>query len=104
MKFDPGQIVATGGVSRTMDKNAEFRAFCETALRRHLECDWGDVDADDASMNNYAVEFSGRLLSAYKLPRLMQADTNYGSSTVEMIWIITEYDRSATTLLFPEEY
>ena len=62
------------------------------ALSRHKKGDWGDVSMEDWLSNNYALSHGERLLSSY--------------CTVEGVkfWIITEADRSATTVLLPEEY
>lgn len=61
-------------------------------LARHAMGDWGIVDAEDAQANRSAVRDGGRLLSAYEL------------STGVKVWIITEADRSTTTILLPSEY
>lgn len=61
-------------------------------LIRHCRGDWGDVGVEDAAANDRAAAAGGRLLSAYTLADGMK------------IWIITEADRSATTILLPEEY
>ena len=61
-------------------------------IRRHQSGDWGDVDVDDTQANDKALANDGRLLSAYH--------TNKGVK----LWIITEWDRSITTVLLPEEY
>ena len=74
-------------------------AFCDehsidviSLVRRHLIGDWGDLDADDKASNDEAVRTeAARILSMYKFPE-------------GKIWIITEADRSATTVLLPEEY
>lgn len=58
---------------------------------RHLSGDWGEISAEDQRQNDIALVTGGRLHSAFTI----------GSRT---IWIITEADRSVTTLLFPEEY
>jgi len=60
------------------------------AFQRHLQCDWGDVT--DKRANVQALQTGGRLLSAYH------------SSEGQEFWIITEADRSATTILLPEDY
>jgi hypothetical protein len=60
-------------------------------LARHVNCDWGDVCMEDAAENDLAVKDGNRLLSCYKF--------NAGR-----VWIITEWDRSSTTFLQPEEY
>jgi len=62
------------------------------ALKRHAKGDWGDLCADDRSANNEALSEEGRLLSVYKTP----SGTKF--------WIITEADRSATTILLPDDY
>jgi len=61
-------------------------------LARHANGDWGEVDEPDRKANEYAVEHGLRVLSAYKL------------RTGQKIWIITEADRSKTTILLPSEY
>jgi len=61
-------------------------------ISRHADGDWGDLDEHDRKANEYALEHGLRVLSAYTL----------GSG--EKIWIITEADRSSTTILLPEEY
>ncbi len=60
-------------------------------LDRHAGGDWGDVPLADARANDHALGRGGRLLSAYETPS--------GSA-----WIVTEADRSSTTVLLPEEY
>ncbi len=87
--FAPGLVVATPGALEALS-NARQHAM--HFLARHIRGDWGDVDAADWQANNHALIHRGRLLSAYTL------------STGERLWIITEWDRSATTLLLPEEY
>ena len=61
-------------------------------LRRHAIGDWGDLDAHDVFVNAYALTHGIRLLSSYLL------------KNNQRLWIITEADRSATTLLLPQEY
>ncbi len=85
-KFRPGQVVSTPAALDTFD--APFMAHC---LARHLCGDWGDVDAEDRASNDATLTGGDRLLSVY----------NRGSDT---LWIITEHDRSVTTLLLPSDY
>lgn len=63
-----------------------------TALRRHSSGDWGEVDDDDRRANDDALRFGTRLLSAYR------------SSGGTRFWVITEADRSVTTVLLPDDY
>ena len=86
-KFPFGRIVATPN-ALTQIPNEEILA----ALRRHLQGDWGTLDAEDKNANERALKHRGRLFSAYQ------------SSRNEKFWIITEADRSVTTILLPEDY
>lgn len=88
-RFPFGQIVATPGALQALEEAGEQPA---TFLRRHVTGDWGEVDEHDRHENERSVECGCRLLSAYTL------------STGTRLWIITEADRSSTTLLLPSEY
>ena len=90
MLIESESCVATAGVAEWAESNG-LTAEIKKCLDRHFSGDWGEVCKEDADSNNLAVAMSLRILSAY---------------TVEgrKIWIITEWDRSVTTVLFPEEY
>ena len=90
MKFPLGKLVWTRGVNDLAAENAEFAEFVSACINRHANGDWGDLCDDDRFANEDALRHGGRLLSAY--------------GSTRKIWIITEWDRSATTILFPEEY
>ena len=91
-KFELGQTVMTRGVSEWMKKDDYSRyAAVLKCLGRHQSGDWGDVDEEDKQTNNDALKYGDRVLSAYTVD-----DTK--------LWIITEWDRSVTTVLFPSEY
>jgi len=64
----------------------------QKALQRHVIGDWGELDAEDKKANDEALQSGERLLSAYK------------TATGTKFWIITEADRSVTTVLLPEDY
>jgi hypothetical protein len=87
-KFHPGKVVATAGF---MDKVDPEYAFA--ALGRHLIGDWGLCDREDWKSNEEALQHDLRLLSVYPLP-----------DEAGNFWIITEADRSVTTMLLPKEY
>ncbi len=87
--FRHGHIVSTPGALAAFTVNHQSP---QGFLHRHLSGDWGDLDQEDKQRNDQAVTNGTRLLSAYQL--------NDGTK----IWIITEADRSATTILLPEEY
>jgi len=87
--FELGQNLATPGALAALQKAGQEPG---DFLRRHVACDWGDLSDEDQNENNYSLENVFRLLSSYR--------TNAG----DKLWVITEADRSATTLLLPEEY
>ena len=87
--FPVGRIVATPGAL------AALHAAEQTPhefLARHMRKDWGDLSAEDRRENELSLREGFRLLSAYH--------TRLG----EQLWIITEADRSASTILLPSEY
>ena len=88
-KFPLGHIVATPGALQALQENNETPL---PFLSRHAQGDWGEVDADDWQENEFSLVRGYRLLSAYTL------------TDGTRIWIITEADRSATTVLLPSEY
>ena len=87
IKFKPGQILFTPGAAEALDVDDAINS-----LRRHARGDWGVVSENDKAANEEALVTGGRILSAY-------TDRN-GIK----FWIITEWDRSATTILLPSEY
>lgn len=88
-KFFPGQILMTPGA---LDAFKTADDFPRNYLVRHLSGDWGEMSEGDKRENDFSVENGFRVFSAYHL------------KDGEKIWIITEADRSATTILLPEEY
>lgn len=86
VRFPYGRIVATRRILEELSGLTISRL-----LTRHLHCDWGDVCDEDWKINDHAVKNGERLLSAY-----LVAD--------EKVFIITEWDRSVTTILFADEY
>ena len=95
--FNTGQIVATRGVYDLACQNLDFAQFIQKSLNRHVKGDWGDVDDEDKQTNDQALRQGTRLLSTYN-------DDHFPKHGVATIWIITEADRSATAILFPDEY
>jgi hypothetical protein len=91
-----GQIVATPGALAALAASNLGTAAPAMLLTRHFVGDWGDLCDDDKLANDEALaEGVGRIFSAYDVPS--------GASSVR-VWIITEHDRSATTILLPDEY
>lgn len=87
--FPLGQVVATPGALEALEESGQEPI---EFLRRHMRGDWGQLDKEDIQENEYSLKHGLRLLSSYR--------TNNGTK----IWVITEWDRSVTTLLKPEEY
>jgi hypothetical protein len=88
-KFRTGQVVATPGALEALEEAGQT---VNDFLDRHLQGNWGELSDEDWRANDQALQDNSRLLSAYT------------TATGEKIWVITEWDRSYTTLLLPEEY
>ena len=88
--FSLGQVVATPGALAALEKAGQGP---QEFLSRHVHGDWGDLCEEDRKENQFSLERGFRLLSSY---RTNAADTK--------VWVITEADRSVTTILLPEEY
>jgi hypothetical protein len=88
--FPAGQIVATPGALALLEQANKTRL---EFVSRHLRGDWGDdLCQDEKTENELSLKQGFRLLSSYKV------------TESEKLWIITEADRSVTTLLLPSEY
>ena len=92
MKFSLGKFVMTNGIWSKAEGNTKFTSELNEAVKKYINCDWGDTCKSDWKLNDDAVKNGNdRILAVYK--------TSEGN-----IWIITEWDRSVTTILFPSEY
>lgn len=89
MKFRTGQAVGTPAALEAIQAAGQTP---QDFLHRHVRGDWGEVGKGDAAANDRAVRDGERILSVYKT----KLDVT--------IWIVTEADRSATTILLPSEY
>jgi hypothetical protein len=87
IKFQPGTVVATLGAMQLATED-QIKAI----LDRHLAGDWGDLGAEDKRANERALRNGERLFSSYEIA----PDTQ--------LYVITEWDRSVTTVLTPGEY
>lgn len=92
---DLGQIYLTSGVAEISRESEDYAKFILQSLIRYRSCDWGDLCKSDREMNDLAIigtgENADRVFARYNHP-------------AGNIWIITEWDRSATTILLPNEY
>ncbi len=86
--FALGQTVATPGA---LDALQNLGVPPVALLCRHQRGDWGDLNAEDRQSNDDALKTGGRIFSAYQFVAVR-------------FWVITEADRSVTTILLPEEY
>ena len=85
-----GNVVCTRAIKDWQDATG-FYFDVPMCLQRHARCDWGEVCEEDKAQNDLALERGERVLSSYTVAG-------------RTIWIITEWDRSVTTILFPEDY
>lgn len=97
-KFSPGHMVITPGAQELLhEANRDWREY----MARHLSGDWGELDPDDVKENNRAIRDNLRILSNYSVT---DGTGTLARTTGKRIWIITEHDRSVTTIMLPEEY
>jgi len=90
--FPLGNVVITTNALNTLtEANPEASYEMVKILGRHQYGDWGIVDNEDKRSNDDAVKNGSRILSAYEIEGIK-------------VWVITEYDRSITTILLPEDY
>ncbi len=87
--FRLGQVVATPGALEALEESAQSAS---EFLGRHVSGDWGELSKEDCKENELSLKEGFRILSAYRL------------KSGKKIWVITEADRSSTTILLPEEY
>lgn len=91
-KFKIGRTLAAQTVAYRMNIDREFSAWVSKCLLRHSEGDWGDVSPEDQKLNDEALNLNARIIS------------QYNSKVFPTVWLITEGDRSKTTIIFPSEY
>ena len=89
VRFSLGQVVATPGILAAAET---ARDDVQKYLSQHAKGEWGESCREDRQANDDAVSNGGRLFSVYRMIDQTK------------IWIITEADRSVTTILLPEEY
>lgn len=85
-KFPLGQVVITATAAGILDTPAVTEG-----LRRHAKGDWGDICPEDATLNDLALKDGSRVMSVY-------------GNGERRFWVITEADRSSTTVLMPSDY
>lgn len=103
MKFQLGQIVATKSLIDYLEQSMppnEVSDLLAKCIHRHVNGDWGCVSRDDGRINDMAISLSDRILSSYPIDASKPCK-GFGENC---IWVITEADRSVTTLLLPDDY
>ncbi len=88
-RFALGQTFITPGAEEAIQIAGQTEI---EFLRRHMSCDWSELSEDDVRENEFSLREGFRLLSAYRTVK------------GQKLWIITEADRSSTTILLPAEY
>ena len=92
--FGLGNLYVTRGIQALMD---EHNLDVTPLIARHQTGDWGEVCAEDAAENQLSLEKGFRILSAYSFTSDIDGETY-------KLWVLTESDRSVTTVLQPSEY
>ena len=98
-RFDPGQIVQSAHAANAALDSETFGAFILDCLGRHLVGDWGEVGANDIGANDEALAAGDRLFSVYDL-----AGEHRDQFPGDAVWIVTEWDRSSTMVMFRSDY
>ena len=94
-----GRFILTDAITFDVDKNIAFSKFVQICVKRHEKHDWGELENEDIEANNSALKHGDRLFSSYRIPSKLSIEVQE-----KKVWIITEHDRSSTTILFPSEY
>lgn len=90
-RFELGGLYQTRGIAAAIEENPQFKIEIIEAYQRYITGDYGDLCKEDIEANEEAIEYGYRILAKYK-------------TSIDNIYIITEADRSATTILFCDEY
>ena len=93
-RFETGHIVLSYGIRTDLGPNASLLAA--RLIMRHQTGDWGELDDEDKARNEWAIVHAARIISSYDLQVR-------GSDTLRTVMVLTEDDRSVTTVLYPEE-
>jgi hypothetical protein len=97
--FETGKLLHTASVNDTAKSNPLFALFLMQCINRHRNNDWGNCCKAVWESNDLALQKNNRIISIYHLPIDLKS-----IHPDERLWVITEWDRSYTTILFPSEY
>lgn len=90
-RFNLGRFVKTIGIDNAIKEDENYFKELIKCVEKYIQCDWGDLCDEDKQSNEDALKYGERILGAY--------NTSKGK-----VYLITEWDRSVTTLLFANEY
>ena len=102
-KFVLHRVMATpGAIALLVEHNVDMLLL----IRNHQYGDWGDSDSDEIALNNFAVDNELRVMSTFRMMdwRTLSALNTQDRAELPTVWIITEHDRSLTTVLLATEY
>ena len=91
LRFKVGQVFMTRGIDNAVDNNSNYKIEILDSLIRYIHCDWGDLCDEDKEANELAIQNNDRILATY-------------TTSCGKIYIITESNRSYTTVMFANEY
>ncbi len=92
INYSLGKVIMTSSINSKMVENEKFASEIANCFKRYIVCDWGEMCNDDKEMNDNALRTgTARVLASY--------NTSEGR-----VYIITEQNRSCTTILFADEY
>jgi hypothetical protein len=100
-----GRLTATAGVADWTAECEEATLFVSQITRKFLTGDWGDLHAEDWQSNDYAAAHGERIVASYPIPDTFdQLPSDSYGRTHSKLWLISEFDRSRTTILTPGDY
>lgn len=91
MRLETGKCLISRGLANSISENPSFAKEVRDSFNKYVNGDWGDLSEDDKVANENALIYGDRILATY-------------NTSIEKIYIITEWDRSYTTLMFASEY
>lgn len=96
--FEIGKLVATDAVYELMESNNDFKSFVSMCVNRYILNDWGDTLPEHRKENDEAVRKGGRVIAFYHIPEEIE------ETFEDQLWLVTEEDRSKTTIMFVSDY